>query len=111
MAVSCGEMASSDTGRRIRAARAYAGFRNRAELAERLELSKETVQRIEVGQREIKRSELLAIAEACEVPMWFLEEGWDGWRTVAAGDEEEPAPHSPGDLRRLGMRDERSESA
>lgn len=101
----------SDIGRRIRAARAYGGFRNRAALAERLELSKETVQRIEGGRREVKRSELLAIAEACEVPMWFLEEGWEGWEQATNGPAEDPAPHRPQDLRRLGMREKRSESA
>jgi transcriptional regulator with XRE-family HTH domain len=104
-------MARSEIGRRVRAARAYAGFRNRAALAERLELSKETVQRIEGGRREVKRSELLAIAEACEVPMWFLEEGWEGWEKEPQGPAEEPAPHRPQDLRRLGVRAERSESA
>lgn len=97
-------------GRRIRAARAYGGFRNRAALADRLELSKETVQRIEGGQREVKRSELLAIAEACKVPMWFLEGGWEGWRGAGA-PAEEPVPHSPSELRRLGIRKEHSESA
>jgi len=104
-------MATSEIGRRIRTARAYAGFRNRANLAERLELSKETVQRIESGEREVKRSELLAIAEACEVPMWFLEKGWEGWRETARGVKEEPTPHSPRELRRLGIRQEHSESA
>jgi len=104
-------MATSEIGRRIRTARAYAGFRNRANLAERLELSKETVQRIESGEREVKRSELLAIAEACEVPMWFLESGWEGWRGAGSGANEEPTPHSPRELRRLGVRQERSESA
>lgn len=103
-------MAKSEIGRRVRAARAYAGFRNRAALAARLELSKETVQRIEGGQREVKRSELLAIAEACGVPMWFLEDGWEG-RQGAEVPAEEPPPHDPRSLRRLGDDEERSESA
>ena len=50
-------------------------------LAKTLEISPATFTRIELGQRTPKRSELLAIAEACEVPMWFLEGGWEGWRT------------------------------
>ncbi|HST69074.1 MAG TPA: helix-turn-helix transcriptional regulator [Solirubrobacterales bacterium] len=104
-------MAATEIGRRVRAARAYAGFRNRATLAQRLELSKETLQRIEGGEREVKRSELLAIAEACEVPMWFLEGGWEGWSGAAGGGAEEPAPHHPRDLRRLGTQQKRSESA
>jgi len=102
---------ASEIGRRVRTARAYGGFRNRATLAEHLELSKETLQRIEGGQREVKRSELLAIAEACEVPMWFLEGGWEGWHGAAGSPTEEPVPHGPRDLRRLGLRQERSESA
>ena len=104
-------MPNSETGRRIRTARAYAGFRNRSSLAERLEVSKETVQRIEGGQREVKRSELLAIAEACGVPMWFLEGGWEGWRAATGAAAEEPTPHSPRELKRLGVGHEHSESA
>jgi transcriptional regulator with XRE-family HTH domain len=104
-------MSKSETGRRIRTARAYAGLRNRSTLAERLEVSKETVQRMEGGQREVKRSELLAIAEACGVPMWFLENGWEGWRSKTGAPADEPEPHSPRDLKRLGVGHERSESA
>lgn len=73
-------MNAGETGRRIRAARTYGGFAGRADFAKVLDISKETLQRIEEGKRAAKRSELLAIAEACEVPMWFLEGGWEGWR-------------------------------
>jgi transcriptional regulator with XRE-family HTH domain len=62
---------------RIRAARAYAGLKQ-IELADLLELGAMTYKRTELGQREVPRRELLAIAEACEVPMWFLEGGWEG---------------------------------
>ena len=71
----------SDLPRRIRAARAYAGL-SQIEMAKVLELGESTYKLSELGQRsiEIPRRELLAIAEACDVPMWFLEGGWDGWR-------------------------------
>ncbi len=73
----------SETGRRIRAAMAYGGYKGRDALAEAIQLSSSTLQRIEgVAEpaRPPKRSELLAIADACDVPMWFLEGGWEGWR-------------------------------
>jgi transcriptional regulator with XRE-family HTH domain len=62
---------------------AYGGFKGRDELADAIEISSSTLQRIEglaEPARAPKRSELLAIAEACDVPMWFLEGGWEGWR-------------------------------
>jgi hypothetical protein len=51
-----------------------------------LEMSEKTYKLTELGQRAPKRSELLAVAEACEVPMWFLEGGWDNWRAIAPGE-------------------------
>jgi transcriptional regulator with XRE-family HTH domain len=72
--------------RRLRAARGY-GKLSQPALAQELEISEGTVKNIELGKRAPKRSELLAIAEACSVPMWFLERGWNGWQeTTAAGD-------------------------
>lgn len=76
-------VALSETARRIRAAMAYGGYKGRDALAEAIEISPSTLQRIEgVAEptRELKRSELLAIAEACDVPVWFLESGWEGLR-------------------------------
>ncbi|HET7588577.1 MAG TPA: helix-turn-helix domain-containing protein [Solirubrobacterales bacterium] len=64
---------------RLRAARAYAGL-TQPQLASRIELGQVTYALSEKGQRTAPRRELLAIAEACEVPMWFLEDGWEGWR-------------------------------
>jgi hypothetical protein len=56
-------------------------------------MSEKTYKLTELGERRPKRSELLAIAEACGVPMWFLEGGWDGWvqlaPTAAAADSDE----------------------
>lgn len=71
--------------RRINAARAYAGF-NQDALAQRVELSKRTLKRAEKGERPLYRREVLAIAEACDVPVWFLESGWDGWRGNRGAD-------------------------
>lgn len=50
-----------------------------------LEMSDKTYKLIELAQREPKRSELLAIAEATEVPMWFLEGGWNGQQEMHEG--------------------------
>lgn len=72
---------------RIRAARAY-GRLSQIALAELLEVAPNTFKRIELGTRPPKRSELLAIAEACGVPMWFLVGGWEGWRSTAQGEVE-----------------------
>lgn len=104
-------MALNETARRIRVAMTYGGFRGRRELAEAIESSAATLQRIEgVAEpaRPPKRSELLAIADATGVPMWFLEGGWDGWRATGpseGGDGSagpEPDPHSPASMRDLG---------
>jgi transcriptional regulator with XRE-family HTH domain len=76
----------SEIPARLRAARAYAEL-SQPELAERIQLGEVTYAKCERGQRAVPRRELLAIAEACGVPMWFLEGGWDGWR----GDVEDAA--------------------
>lgn len=69
----------ADLPARLRAARAFADL-TQPELAERIELGEVTYASSERGQRDVPRRELLAIAEVCKVPMWFLEDGWDGWR-------------------------------
>lgn len=63
---------------RLRAARAFAGL-SQPELADKLELGEVTYKLSERGKRRPPRRELLAIAEACEVPMWFLEGGWENY--------------------------------
>jgi transcriptional regulator with XRE-family HTH domain len=83
--------------KRIRAARAFARL-SQPGVAERLEMSDKTYKLIELGQRRPKRSELLAIAEICTVPMWFLEQGWEGWRSIESGEGDEPAAPRPRDL-------------
>jgi len=50
-------------------------------------MSEATLVRLERGDRSIKRGELLVIAEACGVPMWFLEHGWQGWSKEVSPEE------------------------
>jgi transcriptional regulator with XRE-family HTH domain len=75
-----------DLARRIRTARTFAEL-TQPEMAKRLELGEATYKRTELGERRPPRRELLAIADVSDVPMWFLEGGWDGWR----GDVDEMA--------------------
>jgi transcriptional regulator with XRE-family HTH domain len=77
----------TEQGLRIRAARTYGRFKGRQDFAAAIESSPSTVQRIEEGSRHPKRAELLAIAEVCRVPMWFLVGGWDGWRSLDQSEE------------------------
>jgi hypothetical protein len=44
-----------------------------------------------LGRRSISipKRELLAIADASGVPMWFLEGGWDGWRASEGSIDKE----------------------
>lgn len=96
-------VALSETARRIRAAMAYGGFKGRDALAEAIELSPSTLQRIEgVAEptRPPKRSELWAIADACKVPMWFLESGWQGASGEPPGDVDEIAKRALSDLKK-----------
>ncbi|HYV17327.1 MAG TPA: helix-turn-helix transcriptional regulator [Conexibacter sp.] len=85
----------SDFGRRIRAARGYAGL-SQAELAEAIkarhptwEVSLPTVKRLEKrGADGVKGSQSQwseRIAAACGVPRWFLERGFEG---IAVGDDD-----------------------
>lgn len=92
-----------ESGRRIRAARGYAKL-SQPDLAKVLEVSDGTVKNIELGRREPKRSELLAIADACKVPIWFLERGWEGWR----GDVDDLAGRA---LREIGPRSSERKAA
>jgi transcriptional regulator with XRE-family HTH domain len=81
-------------GRRVRAARAYAGM-SQGELAAaikardpRWEVSLPTIKRLEKhGAEGVKASQAEwseRIAAACDVPMWFLEHGFEG-----AGSQQE----------------------
>lgn len=63
-----------DVTRRIKAARALAGFDSRAALAAKLDagLGAKTLQKIESGERPVVQRELREIAEACGLPYEFF---------------------------------------
>jgi transcriptional regulator with XRE-family HTH domain len=62
----------TETARRVRAARAYAGL-SVQELADGIGLGLQTIKRIEAGKRSARRYEIWAIAEACSLPRDFFE--------------------------------------
>lgn len=63
--------------RRIETARAYGGFKSQEALAKRIGMTKQPFLERLRGKIPWRRGDILAIAEACQVPVWFLEEGWD----------------------------------
>jgi DNA-binding XRE family transcriptional regulator len=63
---------AKELGRRIRAARAYAGLSN-TELAEAIGIGRSTLVKSEAGARQAKTWELWAIAEICGIPREFFE--------------------------------------
>jgi len=90
---------TNEFGRRIRAARGYAGF-SQAELATAIkardpawEVSLPTVKRLEKhGAEGVKGSQAdwsERVAAACDVPRWFLEQGFEIGTTVEADSLEE----------------------
>jgi DNA-binding XRE family transcriptional regulator len=65
---------ATEQGRRVRAARAYAGLSNE-ELADQVGIGRSTLVKTEAGARQARTWELWAIAEVCEVPReWFTDE-------------------------------------
>ncbi|MEA2494926.1 MAG: Helix-turn-helix domain [Thermoleophilaceae bacterium] len=62
----------SETTRRVRAARAYAGL-SVQDLADQIGLGLQTIKRIESGKRTARKFELWAIAEACGLPREFFD--------------------------------------
>lgn len=67
-------MNAEEVGKRVRAGRAYAGISQR-DLCEEVGISPPTLTRIESGEREPRKWELMAIAHVCGLPMtWFLGE-------------------------------------
>jgi transcriptional regulator with XRE-family HTH domain len=74
-----------DYGRRIRAARAYAGL-TQDQLAEALGLDVQTVKRRESGKQEPRNGERIAIAAVCNVPLEFIEHGFPAVVSTEAQD-------------------------
>ncbi len=92
---------------RLRAAREYAGLSQEA-LAEQLGVHVRTVKRSEGGARKVKRQERVAIAEICDVPIWFLEDGWEGWRSQRQAEPVDAEGHEA--LRHLEDRPSKREA-
>lgn len=95
-------MALVEIARRLRAARAYGGFRGRQDFTEAIEMSPSTLQRIEDGKRPLREGERLLIARKCGVPEWFLESGWDGRRRQGGGSIDDLAQKALVDIQRAG---------
>ena len=74
--------------KRVRAALGYAGLSQTA-LEEKVKLSRSSVYRRSKGDYSFESGELFEIAEACNVPLWFLKYGWEGWRGNATGQPED----------------------
>lgn len=86
-----------DIGLRIKAARGYAGDIGQHELGQALEYSKQTIARMERGDRWPKGHEVRAIAARCGLPYEFFTSDWAYLnRLPSAGST--PAP--PGELGR-----------
>ncbi len=64
-----------DLQHRLRAARAYANL-SQQQLADRLGISIGTIKLRELGEAHLNNQALIATAQACEVPLSFLTEGW-----------------------------------
>ena len=68
-------MDAIEVGRRVRAARCYAGI-EQEDLAQLLGMSRNTLYKVERGKRAAKPGELREIAHQCGLPVWFLTEPW-----------------------------------
>jgi transcriptional regulator with XRE-family HTH domain len=67
-------MSAEELGKRVRAARAYAGW-SQDELAEKIQVSQPTLARIEKGERQARWIEIMGIAEVTGLPrIWFTGE-------------------------------------
>lgn len=68
-------MDATECGKRVRAARAYAGL-SQKELAQRIGMGRGTLWKIENGERLCRPGEMWEIARACRVPYDRLVEEW-----------------------------------
>lgn len=71
---------------RVDAALYYAGM-TQEELVEKIKPSRSTYNRRRDGSYEWTEGLLYEIGKACKVPLWFLEDGWEGWRKAITPDE------------------------
>lgn len=70
-------MTSQQTQRRIRAARALAGFDSVDDLAAHVDMGATTLRKMERGERPVRPRELREIAEACGLPYEFFTEDFE----------------------------------
>lgn len=75
---------------RIRAARAYADL-GQADLATALGVSVITVKRMERGSRDISLEELHTLADLCDFPRWWMEDGFQEGDSAGESPEERHA--------------------
>ncbi len=72
-------MDAEETARRVRAAQGYSGYRRIEDLAKASGVSKDILRRLVLRKNPhaADRDQLEAIADACEVPYWFVEHGFN----------------------------------
>jgi transcriptional regulator with XRE-family HTH domain len=70
---------AEETARRVRAAQGYSGYRRIEDLAQASGVSKDILRRLVLRKnpQAADRDQLEAIADACEVPYWFVEHGFN----------------------------------
>lgn len=67
---------------RIRVARAWANL-SQVDLAEALDVSVQTIKRVELGQRPVSTDELMRVATTCHVPERFMLRGFTEAHEIA----------------------------
>lgn len=72
---------------RIRVARAWADL-SQVRLAQELDLSVQTIKRIELGRRDVSTDELLTIARVCRVPERFMLRGFANHDEAPPGQQD-----------------------
>lgn len=93
-----------DVGKRLAAARAYAGITSQAKLGELLGgMSQSTIQRIERGERNLKpyemRTLLKSVADLCELPVeWFTADWQRLGEIVPENAPDLTKPRSPAEI-------------
>lgn len=73
--IGSGGMESTECGKRIRAARAYADL-SQKELAEKLGIGRNTLLAMENGRHRVRDGTLWEISRICKVPLWLLTADW-----------------------------------